>query len=232
VDAAATTGAYNLLSVNTAIVEGYGIADNAETDQADQQLGSSRQPNAALSGFSAALTGTAQHRVALHIVGGSTVSYNSDGCAAVAVDELYGNGWNQAYFDLDGLAIRIEQQVQTSGVMTAATSRWQQCMRTRYSVTYPSPDAARSQVSNTASTAIQGVSAATAKVRLADIREGEIKLATQDAVCQQAVDLASAVQAAQTRAQGTDEQTYSRDIGTYTADLAHAEQMTKTLLWR
>ena len=230
VDAAATTGVYDLLSQTTAVIQGYGIADNATINQAEEHAGASTQPGAAKPGFSAALTGSEQHRVTLDIVGGSTVSFDSDGCVTTAVDELYGDGWNQAYFDLDGLSTKIEQQVEASPAWQTAMGQWQKCMRTRFSVTFTSPQAARSQVSDTASGALQGVSTATAKTRLGDIRQGEVKLATQDAICQQAIGLAAAIQSAQTQAEGNDQQTYSQEISTYTADLTHAEQMAATLL--
>lgn len=230
VDSEATTGDYELLASQTASVQGYGIVDNALTNKADETIGASPQPQASRPGFKAALTGTAKHQVTLDLIGGSTVFFDSDGCVTEAIDELYGTQWNQVSFDLEGLASSVVQSVVTSPAWTSALGTWSDCMSNQYNVHFATPNAARAAVDGSVTTAVTGVSTATAETRLHAMRPGEVTLAVRDATCQQKVDLASVAQQAQNKAQSSDEKQYSAPLSTYASELAHADKMADSIL--
>jgi hypothetical protein len=77
--------------------------------------------------------------------------------------------------------------------------------------------------------AVNGVSSAAASRLLAAMRPGEIKLATQDATCQQVVGLAAVAAHAQDQTQNADERRYSGQLKTYSAELEHATQLAASL---
>lgn len=228
-DAEATTGVYDLISAPVAAAQGYGIADNALSRQAADAIGATVDAAAGQPAYLAALTGTAQHQVTLKLIGGSTVSYDADGCVTTALTKLYGADWNQVSFDLEGLSAQIEQAVRTSPAWTGAIARWSSCMSTRYRVKYADPQAARGDVSSVATAAIKDVSPAVAAERLKSVRAGEVRLAQQDAACQQAVGLSAVAQTVQNQAQASDEQRYDAELKAYAADFTHAEAVAAEL---
>lgn len=229
VDAMATTNAYALLAPATAARQGYGIVDNALTQKASGRLGGDAQPDGSAPGFSAALTGTDRHKVTITSASGLSLFFDSDGCVTTAVDELYGGQWNKVSFNLETLSDQIEQQVEASKPWTGAIARWSGCMLSRYQVKFPDPGSARTTVENSVSAAVQNVSTATAERLLQAMRPGEIKLAMQDATCQQAAGLASVAAQQQSRLQAADQRKFNQEIETYTAELEHATQTAQAL---
>ncbi len=232
VDEAATRSAYDLLSVSTASKQGYGIADNAFISQADASIGSSSQSTSTRPEYIRALTGTAGHKVTIRLIGGSKVSFDANGCVTVAINELYGHKWNRVYFDVDALAIRIVQQVEASSPWRKSVSKWAHCMRINYNVAFASPRAARAQVENTVSSAIENIPQRTAARRLKAVRMAEVRLARQDATCEARVGLAAVAQAAQRRAQVSVERRYSMEMHVYATEFAHAVRIANALLGR
>lgn len=222
VDAAVTAGAYDLLSPGAAAAQGYGIADNVPIDRANDAAAGRAQPDLHRPGYAAALTGTSAHRTTVRLDGGSSASFNADGCTTWALLRLYGPQWNEVYFDVSGRSARLQQQVLDSAEWQAAVRRWSGCMNTRYHVRYPSPQAARSDVTATVS-GLTDVTSAAARRRLAADRRGEVALAVQDAACQQRSGLAAAAAQAQDRLQPPVEQRDAAHLRVYRAELAHAK---------
>ena len=140
------------LSPETAAVQGYGIADNVAIDRANDAAVQRPQPDAHRPGYGAALTGTAPHRTTVRLDGGSSATFNSDGCTTWSLVHLYGPRWNEVYFDVSGLSAKVQQQVTASPEWQAAVRRWSACMSTRYHVRYSSPQAARADVAATVAT--------------------------------------------------------------------------------
>jgi hypothetical protein len=230
VDAEATTGVYGLISAPVASAQGYGIADNALTRQAADAIGATVDAASQQPAYLAALTGTDQHKVTLKLTGGSDVSFDSDGCVTVALTELYGPDWNQVSFDLEALSSQVEQSVESAPAWKDALTRWASCMSARYQVKYSDPQAARSDVSSVAAAAIKDVPATVAAQRLKDVRTGEVRLAQQDAACQEAVGLPAAAKAAQDQAQATDMRQEGAELKAYAADFAHAQTVADSVL--
>jgi hypothetical protein len=230
VDAEATTGVYGLISAPVASAQGYGIADNIQSRQAADAIGATVDAASQQPAYLAALTGTDQHKVTLELAGGSDVSFDSDGCVTIALTELYGPDWNQVSFDLEGLSSQVEQGVEAAPSWKGALTQWASCMDSRYHVKYSDPQAARSDVSSVAAAAIKDVPTPVATQRLKDVRAGEVRLAQQDAACQQSVGLPAVAGAAQDEAQATDMRRYSGELKAYAADFAHAQTVADSLL--
>jgi hypothetical protein len=229
VDDIAKSNAYGLISPQTAAAQGYGIVDNALIDKAAQDLGASAQPAQDSPGFTAALTGTDQYKTTVQSAAGLTMHFDSDGCVTTAVNQLYGTQWNQVSFNLQALAAEIQQQVESSAPWTGAVARWSSCMDTRFHVKFATPDAARSTVTDSVTSQVAKTSAASADTLLQSLRPGEVRLATQDATCQQAVGLAAVAQTEQDQFQAADESTYREQIDVYSTELEHAIQMAASL---
>jgi hypothetical protein len=230
VDVEATTGDYGLISAAVASAQGYGIADNALSHQAADAIGGTVDAASQQPAYLAALTGTDQHKVTLKLTGGSDVSFDADGCVTLALTELYGPDWNQVSFDLEGLSSQIEQSVESSPAWKGALAQWAACMDSRYHVKYSDPQAARSDVSSVATAAIKDVPAQIAAERLKNVRAGEVRLAQQDAACQESVGLPAVAATAQDQAQATDMQQHSGELKAYAADFAHAQTVADSLL--
>jgi hypothetical protein len=224
VDPAATAGAYDLLSPQTAAAQGYGIADNALVDRTNAAAVQRPQPDMNRPGYGPALIGTSARRTAIKLDGGSSAAFNADGCITWALVHLYGPRWNEVYFNVSGISARVQQTVVTGPEWTTAVQRWSTCMNTRYHVHYASPQAARSDVTATVSQSIAGVSAQTARRRLEGDRIGEVALAEQDAACQQRSGLASAAAQAQNRVQSPLMARYEAQLTVYKDELAHAKR--------
>ena len=149
------------------------------------------------------------------LIGGSNVGYDTDGCVSIALAELYGADWNQVSFDVQGLSAQVVQKVEASPAWKTAMGQWASCMKSKYKVTYATPQAARDDVSSTAEAALKNVSDAEVSDRLTNVRIGEVRLATEDADCEARVGLAAAVGAAQDQAQAADLQKYADELRAY-----------------
>jgi hypothetical protein len=225
VDSAATGGAYDLLSPETAAAQGYGIADNVVIDRVNDAAVRRPQPDVHRPGYRAALTGTVAHRTTVRLDGGSSTTFNSDGCTTWALVHLYGPHWSELYFDVSGLSAKVQQQVTASAEWQAAVHRWSACMNTRYHVRYSSPQAARADVAATVST-LKDTTSPAAQRRLRADRGGEVALAVQDAACQQPSGLAAATEHAQNRLQTPVITRYQPRLRRYQSELAHARSLT------
>ncbi|MBF9070143.1 hypothetical protein [Streptacidiphilus fuscans] len=232
----AANSSYGLLTASTAAAQGYGITDNAFIRRADNATGTSAQPEGNRPGFMSALVGTTAHRSVITLPDGSDISYNADGCVTTAIVQLYGDAWNPAYYTLAVATEQIQNQVLQSPLWTSAVSAWSRCMNSTYHEDLASPQAARAQVAATVADAVAKAPGDAGPAYLSAQRGKEIALASQDAVCQARVGLASAAARAQLAPEQTAQTSYRADVATFATDLrtavARAQQLVGQLVGR
>jgi hypothetical protein len=222
VDSSEPESPYALISATTAATQGYGISDNYVVNQRDAQIAAEAQPQANRPGFVAALAGTSAHAESVTMPGGGRIDFDSDGCVAVAIDELYGTSWNRVYYTLGSLSSVIVSKVEESAAWKRAISAWSSCVLNQYGSRFASPAAIRTAVNNTVASKVAKLSGTSLHAALSGLRVAEIRLAMTDARCEANVDLAAVASRVQGPAELDYERRYAADIAVYSSDLQTA----------
>jgi hypothetical protein len=221
---------YGLISPSTASRQGYGILDNFVVNKEDDLIGIQAQPDAHRPGFESALTGTRASATTISLPGGGRIAYNANGCVTIAINELYTPTWNKTYYTVNTLALHIVSGVEASGTWKKAALIWSRCVKQHYGRTFADPAAAAGAVNSTATAQLANLSGDKLADRIAYLREGEVRLATTDALCQVQAGLAGAAARSQRIIEQPLEKKYAQDLKVYAQDMRHANGVTDRLL--
>ena len=221
---------YGLISPSIASTQGYGILDNFVVNREDDLIGIQAQPDAHRPGFESALTGTRASATTISLPGGGRISYNANGCVTIAINELYTPAWNKIYYTVNALALHIMSGVEASGTWKKAALIWSRCVKQHYGRTFPAPAAAAAAVNNTATAQLANLSGDKLAHRITYLREGEVRLATTDALCQVQAGLAGAAARSQRTIEQPLEKKYAQDLKAYAQDMRHANGVVDRLL--
>ena len=221
---------YGLISPSAASRQGYGILHNFVVNKEDDLIGVQAQPDADRPGFESALTGTRASATTLSLPGGGRIAYNANGCVTIAINELYTPTWNKTYYTVNALALHIVSGVEASGTWKKAARIWSRCVKQHYGRTFADPAAAAGAVNSTATAQLANLSGDKLANRIAYLREGEVRLATTDALCQVQAGLAGAAARSQRIIEQPLEKKYAQDLKVYAQDMRHANGVADRLL--
>jgi hypothetical protein len=187
--AAATASPYLLLDAEQARTDGYGITAAAveprSTPRNDEVVAA--LPAHDKQRWQDALTGT--RRESITLADGPVLSYPTDGCVFLAGERLYGSGWTRLSLKFQGLANSVIEATGQNTEVVRATAEWAACMRAA-GHPYVKLSDPRGDV--------------TTRLGTAGHREAgrfELRVATQDAACQQRARLPETVATAQESAE-------------------------------
>lgn len=222
VDGSEPESPYALISATTAATQGYGISNNYEVNKRDAQIAMETQPQADRPGFMAALAGTSAHAESLTVPGGGRISFDANGCVAMAIGELYGVSWTRVYYTLGALSFAIVSKVEDSTAWKRAVRAWSSCVLKQYGSRFVDLAAIRTAVYNTVASKVTKLSGASLHEALSGLRVAEIRLAVTDARCEASVDLGTVARGLQSLVELGYEKRYAADIAVYSSDLQTA----------
>ncbi|MGP3928303.1 hypothetical protein [Streptomyces sp. 8N616] len=180
------TNPYGLLTPKRAAADGYGIVGEFLHLQTSQRPPGQPGDQPRDPAWRRALTGTAEHRVAVRLPDGSRLEYSADGCVSQARAKVYGADWNRVEPLVMALANRVLATVEQEPAYRAAVRRWSACMRR---AGRPAADLQASRASLNS----RLPKAATVPDALKSLGRDELRVAGADAGCQHQTGLADAV---------------------------------------
>jgi hypothetical protein len=140
----------------------------------------------------AALVGTDRHVTRIRTPDGFDLRFSTDGCVYAARERVYGTGWDQRYYLVQGLSNLVLTAVQRAPAYSAAVRAWSECMRgAGYS--YPNLQAPRKAVQDRL-TAVSGPTV--------EVGKFELSVARQDYSCQRHARLHETIQSVQRELEG------------------------------
>ncbi|MFF4692996.1 hypothetical protein [Streptomyces sp. NPDC001307] len=181
---AVTTNPYGLLREKQARQDGYGVVGEILSG-----TGNTAPPAAHHStGWTKALEGTHVEKFTLST--GVVLTYRPDGCAYQGREAAYGSGWNRLENELEGLQAAVMDRVEKDERYINALAKWSSCMR-KSGYLYEDLQAPRQELArDVESTGDRGRS-------LRSLGRKELRIASDDYVCERRARLHEAVYEAQ-----------------------------------
>jgi hypothetical protein len=181
---AVTTNPYGLLREKQARQDGYGVVGEILSG-----TGNTAPPAAHHStGWTKALEGTHVEKFTLST--GVVLTYRPDGCAYQGREAAYGSGWNRLENELEGLQAAVMDRVEKDERYINALAKWSSCMR-KSGYLYEDLQAPRQELArDVESTGDRDRS-------LRSLGRKELRIASDDYVCERRVRLHEAVYEAQ-----------------------------------
>lgn len=181
---AVTTNPYGLLRKEQARQDGYGVVGEIIGG-----TGNHAPPAAHHStGWTKALEGTHVEKFTLST--GVVLTYRPDGCAYQGREAAYGPGWNRLENELEGLQAAVMDQAEKDGRYVSALAKWSSCMR-KSGYVYDDLQAPRKELARD----VESTDGSDRALR--SLGGEELRIASDDYVCERRARLHEAVYEAQ-----------------------------------
>ncbi|MFD5539759.1 hypothetical protein ACFWIJ_18550 [Streptomyces sp. NPDC127079] len=181
---AVTTNPYGLLREKQARQDGYGVVGEILSGTGDHPPSAVHHST----GWTEALEGTHVEKFTLST--GVVLTYRPDGCAYQGREAAYGPGWNRLENELEGLQAAVMDRVEEDRRYIDALAEWSSCMR-KSGYLYEDLQAPRQELAHAME------SAGDSERSLRSLGRKELRIASDDYVCERRVRLHEAVYEAQ-----------------------------------
>ncbi|WP_369225416.1 hypothetical protein AB5J52_31650 [Streptomyces sp. R39] len=181
---AVTTNPYGLLRKEQARQDGYGVVGEILSGTGDHAPPAAHHSI----GWTKALEGTHVEKFALAT--GVVLTYRPDGCAYQGREAAYGPGWNRLENELEGLQAAVMDQVEKDSRYIDALAKWSSCMR-KSGYSYDDMQAPREELARD----MESTNGSDRALR--SLGRKELRIASDDYVCERRVRLHEAVYEAQ-----------------------------------
>ncbi|MEU0040076.1 hypothetical protein [Streptomyces sp. NPDC006333] len=177
---AVTTNPYGLLREEQARQDGYGVVGEILSGTGTRAPATAHHPT----GWTKALEGARVEKFTLS--NGVVLTYRPDGCAYQGREAAYGPGWNRLENELEGVQAAVMDQVESDGRYIGALAKWSSCMR-KSGYSYDDLQAPREELAHDVDVT-DGTDRALKSLGLKELR-----IASDDYVCERRVRLHDAV---------------------------------------